>query len=416
MNFDKGFLIGSPFFMKFDFRKIEPFPGVSLEQWRDWRWQFKSGLSSLENFRSYFQLSSDEEAAFSKNINFQVRSTPYYVALADRVQTGDPIRRMILPRLAELAKDGQQISDPLGEKKHSPRERLIHRYPDRVLFLVTDQCSLYCRYCLRKHFTGQDQAFIGSADYERALEYLRGAYGVREVILSGGDPLTLGDGRIERVLSDLRSIEHLEIIRIASRMPVVCPMRITKELVEIFRKFKPVVFMTHFNHPRELTADSAAALELLVDHGVPTFNQMVLLNGINNHAAIVQALSRRLLYLRVKPYYMFQCDPSEGTEHFRTSVAESKSIQRELWGRLSGLAMPNLSLDIPGGGGKVGLVPDFAVNSHDFDLPPANKITFRGWDGFVGDYQDPSGASEIPHGFEDYLPEWNAIKNQPYGS
>jgi lysine 2,3-aminomutase len=317
---------------------------------------------------------------------------------------------MILPRMAEFSGLGQQMADPLGETKHSPRERLVHRYPDRVLFLITDQCSLYCRYCLRKHFTGNDQAFIGSQDYQKALDYLKGAKGVREVILSGGDPLTLSDGRLERVLIDLRAVEHIEIIRIASRMPVVNPMRITSELTGILKRYKPVFFMTHFNHPRELTFEAAEALERLVDHGVPTFNQMVFLNGINNHPAIVQALARRLMFLRVKPYYMFQCDPSEGTEHFRTSVSESMQIQRELWGRLSGLAMANLSLDIPGGGGKVGLVPDFMTGEC------GGTQHYRGWDGVEGKYVEPEPNTRIePADVHLYLDEWNHLKNQNYG-
>lgn len=391
--------------MKFHFPKTEPFPGVTHADWGSWTWQFKNGLSRREDFTSYFTLSPEEGQAFARGTEFQVRSTPYYTALAHRTDLADPIRKMILPQAREFQREGQQVSDPLGERKHSPRERLIHRYPDRVLFLVTDQCSLYCRYCLRKHFTGQDQAFIGSNDYAKALDYLRAARGVREVILSGGDPLTLSDGRLERVLSDLRAIEHLEIIRIGSRMPVVSPMRITTELVALLKRFKPVYFMTHFNHPKELSAEAAESLERLVDNGVPVFNQMVLLNGVNNHAAIVQALSRRLVYLRVKPYYMFQCDPSSGSEHFRTSVEQSKAIQRELWGTLSGLALPNLSLDIPGGGGKVGIVPEFAKGG---DL-------YRGWDGVEGVYRDPIDEMLLPSDLSDYMDEWQEIKNQPYG-
>ncbi len=395
--------------MKFEFKNVEPFPGVSLGDWSQWTWQFRHGLSRLDEFQSHFILSNEELAALRQPTMFPVRSTPYYTGLADREVEDDPIRRMILPRIQEFTSGGQQMPDPLGERKHSPRERLIHRYPDRVLFLVTDQCSLYCRYCLRKHFTGEDKAFVGSADYANALDYLRKSEGVREVILSGGDPLTLSDGRLERVLSDLRAIEHIEIIRIGSRMPVVCPMRITLELVRILQKHKPIYFMTHFNHPRELTLQSAQALDLLVDHGVPVFNQMVLLNGINNHAAIVQALSRRLLYLRVKPYYMFQCDPSEGSEHFRTSVEESLGIQRELWGRLSGLAMPNLSLDIPGGGGKVGLVPDFE-SKRERDVR-----AYTGFDGVYGEYRTPENSPRVPVDLEAYLPEWQQLRDQTYG-
>ncbi len=396
--------------MKFDFRKIEAPPGIAASDWRSWAWQFRSGLTTAVDFQRYFQLSPSEERALSAGVGFQVRSTPYYACVADRQALQDPVRRMILPTSEELQTTrGQQVSDPLGERKHSPRERLIHRYPDRVLFLVTDQCSLYCRYCLRKHFTGQEQAFVGSKDYESALAYLREARGVREVILSGGDPLTLGDARLERVLYDLRAIDHVEIIRVGSRMPVVCPMRVTEDLVAMFRRYKPVYFMTHFNHPKELTEDAAMALERLVDHGIPTYNQMVLLNGINNHAAVVQALSRRLLYLRVKPYYMFQCDPSEGSEHFRTSVENSVEIQRELWGRLSGLAMPNLSIDIPGGGGKVGVVPDFLVEER------AGARVYEGWDGVRGEYARPELAMQIPADLDLYLEEWNLLKSQPYG-
>lgn len=369
----------------------------------------RSSLSSPEDFSPYFQLTEHEILALKARPGFPIRSTPYYAARARREDVEDPIRRMILPRLDELSKEGQQVSDPLGENQHSPRERLIHRYPDRVLFLVTDQCSLYCRYCLRKHFTGQGDAFIGSKDYQAALEYLRLNRGIREVILSGGDPLTLSDGRIERILSDLRGIEHLEIIRVASRMPVVLPQRITYDLAQIFRRFKPVLFMTHFNHPRELSDEAATALDRLVDHGVPVFNQMVLLNGINNHAAIVQALSRRLLFLRVKPYYLFQCDPSEGTEHFRTSVEESEAIQRELWGRLSGLALPQLSLDIPGGGGKVGLTPSFEVERE------LNVRRFKGFDGKFGEYVNPAIPSQSPSDLEEYLSEWAEVKGQGYG-
>ncbi|MBX3022596.1 MAG: KamA family radical SAM protein [Bdellovibrionales bacterium] len=394
--------------MKFSFRTIEPWPGVQAEDWSSWTWQFRNGLTKAEDFARVFTLSDSEREAFTRGTGFQVRSTPYYAALADHTDLEDPVRRMIVPRAEELAPQGQQISDPLGERKHSPRERVIHRYPDRVLFLVTDQCSLYCRYCLRKHFTGQEQAFVGSKDYEAALNYLRSATGVREVILSGGDPMTLSDGRLERVLFDLRALEHIEIIRIGTRMPVVCPMRVSEETVKMLRRFKPVYLMTHFNHPRELSADAAVALERFVDHGIPSFNQMVLLNGINNHAAIVQALSRRLLFLRVKPYYMFQCDPSEGSEHFRTSVDQSLAIQRELWGRLSGLAMPNLSLDVPGGGGKVGLVPNFETQHEN------GERTYSGWDGVEGVYTNPTSTVE-PENLEPYLSEWNELKSQNYG-
>ena len=289
---------------------------------------------------------------------------------------------------------------------NNPVPRIIHRYSDRVLFLITDICSVYCRYCTRKHFTATDQAFIKNDEYENALNYIRKHTGLREIILSGGDPLTISDGQLDRVLFDLRKIEHVEIIRIGTRMPVVAPQRITDNLVRIIRSHKPVFMMTHFNHPRELTSESAAAIEKCVDGGIPVMNQMVLLNGVNNHAAIVQALSRRLLFLRAKPYYMFQCDPSIGTDYLRTSIDDSLEIQKELWGHLSGLAMPTLSVDIPNGGGKMYYTPDFETQSGP------DQRNFVGWDGVSAQYVNPKAETIVkPLDYEIYLPEWEQLKN-----
>ncbi len=394
--------------MKLEFSPAPRPAGVSDSNWNDWAWQLRSSLKSEADFRSAgFQLSEDEAAGFAGAGDvFQIRSTPYYASLASQTVAMDPIRRILMPTAAELTSGRQSMLDPLGEKVNNPAPRIIHRYPDRLLFLVTDTCSVYCRYCTRKHFTGNDEAFVKSAEYDRALSYIKSKTGLREVILSGGDPLTLGDAVLDRVLTDLRSIEHVEIIRVGTRMPVVCPMRVTPALVRILQKHQPVYVMTHFNHPRELTAESAAALKLLADHGTPLFNQLVLLNGVNNHPAVVQALSRRLLYLRVKPYYMFQCDPSEGTDHLRTSVEDSLEIQRELWGRLSGLAMPNLSLDIPGGGGKAAYVPDFEV------AVDGSKRSFIGWDGVRANYVSPPPEAILkPLDAENYFGEWDSLKN-----
>jgi len=271
--------------------------------------------------------------------------------------------------------------------------------------LITDICSVYCRFCTRKHFTGQEQAFIKEEEFQKALQYLRAHTGLREVILSGGDPLTVSDQQLYRVLSEIRKIEHIEIIRIGTRMPVVCPMRVSDDLVKMLREFKPVFLMSHFNHPRELTEESAQAIERFVDHGVPVMNQMVLLNGVNNHPAVVQALSRRLLYLRAKPYYMFQCDPSQGTDHLRTTVESSLQIQKELWGHLSGLAMPQFSVDIPDGGGKAYYVPSFETSREE------SIRYYVGWDGVKAEYRDPDVNSQCPPSdYENYLEEWNELK------
>lgn len=391
---------------RFSFPETSPPEGTSPESWSDWTWQLRHSLKSREDFEARFTLSEDERRAFEGAEGlFNIRATPYYASLAGSFAE-DPIRRILMPHAAELAAGTQQMTDPLAEAKNSVAPRIVHRYSDRVLFLVTDFCSVYCRYCTRKHFTGQEQAFVRPADYEKALDYIRSHPGVREVILSGGDPLTLSDAQLGRVLEDLRAIEHIEIIRLGTRMPVVSPMRITDPLVAKLRAAAPVYVMTHFNHPRELTAEAAHALGKLVDAGVPVMNQMVLLNGVNNHPAIVQALSRRLLYLRVKPYYMFQCDPSMGTDHLRTSIDDSLAIQRELWGHLSGLAMPAYAVDIPSGGGKTVLTPNFET------ARGAGSRRYRGWDGVEADYVNPPAEGRRqPADAELYQEEWDTLKN-----
>lgn len=392
--------------MKLEFKPGPRPETVSAENWNSWSWQLRKSLKNETDFKAQFSLTEHEQKAFAQGAEvFNIRTTPYYASLAG-ADPMDPIRRILMPTLSELTPGLQSMKDPLGELSNNPVPRIIHRYPDRVLFLVTDICSVYCRYCTRKHFTGEEKAFIKNDEYSMALEYIRTHSGIREVILSGGDPLTISDEQLFRVLHDLRKIEHIEVIRIGTRMPVVCPMRVSADFAKEIRKYKPVVLMTHFNHPRELTLESAKAIEDFVDHGVPVFNQMVLLNGVNNHAAIVQALSRRLLFLRAKPYYMFQCDPSEGTDHLRTSLEDSESIQRELWGTLSGLAMPNLSVDIPQGGGKTALTPDFEQQRL------LSSRLYKGWDGVEAWYHGPAAHQILkPQGLEPYLQEWQQTKN-----
>ncbi len=395
--------------MKIEFKKSLVPENIQPADWLDWTWQLRSSLKNISDFSRYFELADFEKRAFEKGSEiFNVRTTPYYANLASKMNVHDPIRRILVPHEKELFDQKQAELDPLGERKSSNQKtsRIIHRYSDRVLFLITDICSVYCRYCTRKHFTGTDQAFIKTSEYEESLNYIKNNKGLREVILSGGDPLTVSDGQLERVLFDLRKIDHVEIIRIGSRMPVVAPMRITDDLVKIIKKNKPVFLMTHFNHPKELTAEAAQAVEKFVDNGIPVMNQMVLLNGVNNHAAIVQALSRRLLFLRAKPYYMFQCDPSIGTDYLRTSIDNSLAIQKELWGHLSGLAMPNFSVDIPNGGGKTYYTPNFETSQN------SEKRTYRGWDGVDSEYINPDQQSIIqPIDAEDYLQEWDTLKN-----
>lgn len=395
--------------MKFVFEPSKPrgpYENVAKKDWQSWQWQAQNALKSLKDFQSLYKLSEEETKGFLESEGqFQIRSTPYYATLAHPQNPQDPIRLIQTPHFKESLPGSQQMPDPLGEEQNSKTSRLIHRYSDRVLFLVTDFCTVYCRFCTRKRFTGHNQAFLSSHEFQTSLDYIREHKGIREVILSGGDPLTLSDKQLEKVLSELRKIEHIEIIRIGSRMPTVNPFRITEELVKMIRKYGPIFMMTHFNHPKEITKESAEAISLFVDHGIPVMNQMVLLNGINNHPAVIQAVARRLLYLRAKPYYMFQCDPSLGTDHFRTSIDDSLEIQKELWGHLSGLAMPNLSVDLPGGGGKVGYHPDFELSQS------LQKRTYRGWDGIESEYVNPPESQILkPTGIEEYLREWEAIK------
>lgn len=374
----------------------------------------RNSLKTESDFGARFSMSSSERDGFTRGEMppFEVRTTPYYASLASPSEEFDPIRLILMPRKEELHRGTQAMLDPLGERRNNPAPRIIHRYPDRALFLVTDFCSVYCRYCTRKHFTGGELQFAKVDEYESALNYLRRATGVREVILSGGDPLTLSDERLDRVLTDLRKIDHIEIIRVGSRMPVVCPMRVTEDLVRVLKKAKPVYLMSHFNHPREITTEAAVAIERFVDNGIPVFNQTVLLNGVNNDVRIIQALVRRLLFLRAKPYYIFQCDPSFGTDHLRTSVEESLEIQRELWGNLSGLAMPMLSLDIPDGGGKATLVPEFEqIESRTGDRYSGSVRTYIGWDGVKSSYKSPpQSQSRSPIDAKNYEDEWSDLK------
>ena len=377
--------------MKFLFEGLGKPASILKKDWFNWKWQVRN-VQNLD---------------FKKS-NFSSGATPYYLRLIEKIPYLKPVVEI---SQKEFYLGRQSLNDPLGEEKHSPFSRLVHRYPDRVLFLVTDQCAVYCRYCTRKRFTGKKQALSNKTEYAEILSYIKKNKGIREVILSGGDPLTLSDSILDNILKQLREISHVEIIRIASRLPVVCPMRLTDSLCDILKKYQPVFLMTHFNHPLELTQEVQESLNRVADSGILMFNQTVLLNQINNHPSIIQALMRRLLYLRVKPYYMFQCDPSEGTDHFRTSIEDSLSIQKELWGRMSGLALPNLSLDIPGGGGKAGLVPDFTVQKEK------DQWHFKGWDFIEGSYKNPvkKCSLEITSANEKYQKEWELLKNQSYG-
>jgi lysine 2,3-aminomutase len=394
----------------FEFPRVEVPQGVDARDWGDWKWQFRHSLKTEQDFSSVFKLSEAERAGFAGAQSlFRVQTTPYYGALMDREDPRCPIRQMVMPSKFELVSGSQQMSDPLGENKARNRvcQRLIHRYTDRALFLVTDMCAVYCRYCTRKHFTASDQVVASSEQLKEVLTYLHQHPEIKEVIFSGGDPLSLSNVRLAQYIEAIYSVPSVELIRIGSRLPVACPMRMDSELIEILHRFRPVYLMTHFNHPDELTHEAAEGLERCVDRGIPVFNQLVLLNGINNDAALIYALNRRLLYLRVKPYYMFQADPSMGTDHLRTSIDQSLEIQKALWGRSSGLSMPTFIVDIPDGGGKAALTPQHQVG-HEGD-----RRHFRGWDGVEASYISPPDSSlRSPKVSPQYAEEWQALAGE----
>lgn len=393
--------------MKIIFPEVGCPPFVEKTQWESPSWQMQNALKSENDFAKYFTLKDEVIKYFcAKKNNFKVQVTPYYASVAKLIgKSGmpNPIRTIFMPNYSEYESGLQQMEDPLGEHQFSPTPQLVHRYTDRVLLLVTDVCATYCRYCTRKYYTGKTKPLVKKDYFLQALDYIRQHIEIREVILSGGDPLVLDDEILADLLAEIRKIEHIEIIRIGTRIPVVNPMRITESLAKTLRKFKPIVLMTHFNHPKEITQSARTAIDILVDNGLMVMNQMVLLNGVNNHPAIVQALSRRLLYLGVKPYAMYQCDPSLGTDHLRTSIENSLKIVNELWGRFSTLATPQFYVDIPGGGGKV---------PYHYVQGAGNIFSdgLVGWDGISGEYLNPpSSQMLIPSDIDDYLDEWQLL-------
>lgn len=369
-----------------------------------WSHQIKFSLKTLDDFKKHLNLSQNEIEGFKKGQDlFNIQTTPYYFSLIKKNQPKDPIRKMILPNVKELNHLEKSQKDPLGENKNSPTERIIHRYSDRVLFLITDFCGIYCRYCTRKHFTGQFKVLPKKTEYQKALEYIKNNKEIKEVILSGGDPLTLSNDKLDNILTDIERIEHVELIRVGSRMPAACPMRLDEGLLHILKRDKPVYLMSHFNHPQELSEYTLLKLKHFTTSGVPILNQMVLLNGINNHEALIYKLSRKLLSARVYPYYMFQCDPSPGTEHLKTSIKDSLEIQKKLWGKSSGLTLPTYSVDIPSGGGKAYLTPNFITESDN------NSTSFKGFDGVKATYENPSFSKEEPYIDDNTLSEWEKL-------
>jgi lysine 2,3-aminomutase len=357
--------------------------------WNDWKWHFRNRITTVEQLASYIPLTAEEQARLKLvTIKYPLAITPYYLSLIDPADPADPIRMQAAPAFEEIALAGTGSEDPLEEKRDSVVPGLVHRYPDRALMVLTDICPMLCRHCTRKREWRHGSWVRTPAQVEAMLDYIRNHKAVRDVVISGGDPLTLSTHHLENVISQLRQIEHVEIIRIGSRFPVVLPQRIDNELCAMLSKYGPIWLNTHFNHYRELTPEAAAACDRLVRSGVPVNNQSVLLRGINDSVEVQSKLCQGLLRIKVRPYYLFQCDEVEGTEHLRTPLATGLKIIEGMRGYTSGLAVPTFVIDLPQGGGKVPVQPNYVLSQN------GDKIMVRNYRGHIYHCHNPRAKAK----------------------
>jgi lysine 2,3-aminomutase len=358
------------------------FPLTTIDSWNDWKWQLRNSITGIDELKRIMRL-SDKEIMAINNLKgrLPMRITPYFASLIYNTAFSHPLRRNVIPVVEELIQHRNEQSDPLHEKSFSPVKGIVHRYPDRVLFTVTQVCSSYCRYCTRSHSVGKLDK-LGRNDFEKAFEYIANHKEVRDVLISGGDPLTLTDEILEYILSSIRKIEHVEIVRIGTRIPVVLPMRITEKLVTMLKKYQPLFISLHFSHPGEVTEECSKAVSMLADGGFPLGSQSVLLKGINDNVPVMKELFHKLLKMRVRPYYLYQCDLIPGSGHFRTTVRKGLEIIKGLRGFTSGYAIPTFVIDAPGGGGKIPLLPEYVVEHTN------EKIILRNYKGILCEYPE----------------------------
>ena len=360
------------------------FPEVTDEQWNNWHWQVQNRIETLEQLKKYIKLTTEEENGVKESLKtLRMAITPYYLSLIDQSNPNCPVRKQAIPTHAETHHSAADLLDPLHEDGDSPAPGLTHRYPDRVLLLVTDMCSMYCRHCTRRRFAGQTDSSSSQDDISKAIDYIARTPQVRDVLLSGGDALMISDSRLESIISRLREIPHVEIIRIGTRTPVVCPQRITDDLVNMLKKYHPIWLNTHFNHPQEVTEESIAACERMANAGIPLGNQSVLLRGVNDCVPTMKKLVQQLVKMRVRPYYIYQCDLSMGLEHFRTPVSKGIEIIENLRGHTSGYAVPTFVVDAPGGGGKTPVMPNYVISQGP------HKVILRNFEGVITTYSEP---------------------------
>jgi lysine 2,3-aminomutase len=356
---------------------------VPDEQWNNWKWQLSHRLNSLEELQQLVNLTPEEVEGISAEDKFRLDITPYFASLIDPDDPLCPIRQQMIPKGRELAAFTSMMEDSLAEDAHSPVPGLVHRYPDRVLMLVTTQCASYCRYCTRSRIVGDASATFGPKDFDAQIDYIQRTPQVRDVLLSGGDPLTLSPRMLDQLLARLRRIPHVEIVRIGSRMPVFLPQRVDQQFTDMIKRHHPVWINIHVNHPREITPELAAACDRMADAGIPLGNQSVLLAGINDSVHIQRRLVHELVQMRVRPYYLYQCDLVEGAGHFRTSVSKGIEIIEGLRGHTSGFAVPQYIIDAPGGGGKVPVNPNYVL------AQSPGHVVIRNFEGYITTYAEP---------------------------
>ncbi len=369
--------------LPFTSRRSPAFADIPEEKWNDWRWQLSHRLNTTEEIGKVIPLTESETKALNSSGLFRVDVTPYFISLINPDDPDDPVRRQIIPRAEELQAFTAMMEDSLSEDRHSPVPGLVHRYPDRVLMLVTTQCASYCRYCTRARIVGDPSAQFSRAEFELQIDYLKRTPQVRDVLLSGGDPLVLAPKVLEEILTRLSEIPHIEILRIGSRVPVFMPMRVTDELCDMLQKFHPLWLNIHVNHPNEITKELAEACDKMSRAGIPLGNQSVLLAGINDNVHIQRQLVQSLIRMRVRPYYLYQCDLVEGVGHFRTPVAKGIEIMEGLRGHTSGFAVPQYTIDAPGGGGKIPVSPTYVLSMSD------HKVILRNFEGTITTYEEP---------------------------
>jgi len=373
-------------------RRAKFYADVPDEKWNDWRWQMSNRLNTVGELANVLDLSESERKALESKNLFRVDITPYFASLIDPQDPHDPIRAQVIPTDKEMVPFTSMMEDSLAEDRHSPVPGLVHRYPDRVLMLVTTQCASYCRYCTRSRIVGDPSQTFSRADFDAQIAYLERTPQVRDVLLSGGDPLVLQPKLFEEIISRLRAIPHIEIIRIGSRVPVFLPMRVTQEMCDMLSKYHPIWLNIHVNHPNEITPELAQACDRLSRVGIPLGNQSVLLAGVNDSVHIQRKLVHELVMMRVRPYYLYQCDLVEGAGHFRTTVSKGIEIIEGLRGHTSGYAVPTFVVDAPGGGGKIPVMPNYVLSQ------APGKVVLRNFEGFITTYAEAEDYN--PHAIE----------------